>query len=107
MHIIRENRLILGPEKLALLHAVRTGRGPMVSDWSKEKLVNRELNSLYSHYSTGDSEQFVLMHSATKEKIDHILQAAERLRFSVVSISPCQRQRPTHSNHDEEEADQI
>jgi hypothetical protein len=98
---------VMGPEKLALLHAVRTGRGPLVSRRPEEEFVNRAQNTLYAHHSIGDSGWFVLTHSETKDKIDHIRQAAELMGLSVVVNSADRHESPTSSSHDEEDADQI
>jgi hypothetical protein len=99
----------MGIGKLAMLHAVRTGRGPLVSNRPTKEFVNGKTGKLFAHHPIGDSGWYVITHSSTSEKIDHIRKAASLLHLRVkVDVNDAVRiDRPPEPEPEEGNIDQI
>ena len=74
-------------EKLSL---VRTGRGPLISRSPQTDFVNKVSGGSYTYHQLARSPWFVITHSSTQEKIDHMRAALGiiGLNGSTVNGSP-------------------
>ncbi len=64
-----------GIENLAKLQNLRTGRGPLLSRRPSVDFLNPKKGDLYAHHRVPGTDFYVLTHSATPEKVEHLEQA--------------------------------
>lgn len=76
---------IHGPQQIAELAVIRTGRGPLVSQSPRRDFVNSQRPGVtYSHKQIGVSGWYVITQSSTKEKVRHLREVIERLKLDAL-----------------------
>jgi hypothetical protein len=72
-----------GTDVYAKLNSIRTARGPLVSKQPQLDFMNPRRRQVYAHHPLGTSGWYVITHSSTAEKVEHLHRV-----FRVVGISP-------------------
>jgi hypothetical protein len=90
MREVLERALVHVPmERFEKLSFIRTGRGPLISRNPQLDFVNKVSGASYTYHRIAQSPWFVITHSSTQEKIDHIREALGIMGLNDSTVNGC------------------
>jgi len=78
---------MMSPERFEKLSFIKTGRGPLISRNPQLDFVNKVSGASYTYHQIARFPWFVVTHSSTQEKVDHMRAALGRMGLSDSAVN--------------------